>query len=317
MNTSYLQVETWRHYQKFFPEWARLKELPSEEWWPWRDACIHLDRYVKADAPITVVLLHGGGGYGRMLAPFAVMLHAAGYEVVAPDLPGYGLTVAPPARFSYHTWVDCAADLVTKEARRRPVVTMGMSLGGYLGYQAAAKSRQAAGVIATTLADPRLPIVREQFAGSKFLGRAGGLLTPLLEFLLCGLRVPIRWFSKMDAIANDPALISLINADPLGGGNRVPIPFLRSVLEMRPVIEPESFDLCPVLFTQPLNDRWTTLEASQPFFDRIQGPKEQILLENCSHFPIEEPGVSRLKEAMLGFLARIETQKNARNRQAC
>jgi alpha-beta hydrolase superfamily lysophospholipase len=100
--------------------------------------------------------------------------------------------------------------------------------------------------------------------------------------------------------ANDPALIALINADPLGGNH-----VLRSVLEMRPVIEPEQFDLCPLLLAQPLADRWTTLEASKPFFDRIKGPKELVLLQNCGHFPLEEPGVSQLREALLAFLARV------------
>src|SRR5580704_6036466 len=87
-----------------------------------------------------------------------------GYEVVVPDLPGYGLSIARPALFDCARWVDCAADLVAGEAQRsgRPVVVFGLSVGGYLAYLAAAQSRQASGVIATTLADTRLPLVRDQ-----------------------------------------------------------------------------------------------------------------------------------------------------------
>src|SRR5437588_6611651 len=133
---SYAEVGHWREYQRFLPERMRLGpgREPAEEWWPWRGAEIHLDRYAAPAAPLTVVMLHGGGGYGRLLAPFAVMLRAHGYEVVLPDLPGYGLSLAPAEVFSYSRWVDCAADLVDAEARRsgRPVALFGMSVGGYL-----------------------------------------------------------------------------------------------------------------------------------------------------------------------------------------
>ena len=40
-----------------------------------------------------------------------------------PDLPGYGLSVAPAELFSYARWVDCVADLLQAESQRtgRPV----------------------------------------------------------------------------------------------------------------------------------------------------------------------------------------------------
>ena len=47
------------------------------------------------------------------------------------------------------------------------------------------------------------------------------------------------------------------------------------------------------------------LEASRPFFDRIKGPKELVMLENCGHLPIEEPGVTQLEEAVVGFLRKL------------
>src|SRR5205807_185487 len=134
------------------------------------------------------------------------------------------------------------------------------------------------------------------------LNRVLAPLLPLLAALGGGLRLPVRWFANMHAVANDPEVVRLACADPVGGGNRVPLRFLRSVLAIRPAIEPEAFDLCPVLLAQPAADRWTTIAASRPFFDRIKGPKELVLLENCGHLPIEEPGVSRLEEAVVAFL---------------
>src|SRR5262249_35934924 len=148
----------------------------------------------------------------------------------------------------------------------------GMSVGGYLAYLAAAQGRKAVGVLATTLADFRLPIVRDQGARYPRLNR---MITPLLGPLATmfgGLRLPICWFANMKGIANDPEIARLACEDPIGGGNRVPLRFLHSLLATRPAIEPENFDLCPVLLAQPAADTWTTIEASRPFFDRIKGP---------------------------------------------
>ena len=134
-------------------------------------------------------------------------------------------------------------------------------------------------------------------------------LLPTLATVFGGLRVSIGWFGKMDGIANDAELVRLLCDDPIGGGNHVPLQFLASFLATRPAIEPEDFDLCPVLFIQPGADRWTTLEASQPFFDRIKGPKELVMLDNCGHWPIEEPGVSRLEETVVNFIGKLPQGK--------
>jgi alpha-beta hydrolase superfamily lysophospholipase len=310
---TYAEIDHWRKYQPFLPERMRLSEgrEPAEEWWPWRGGDIHLDRYAAPAAPVTVMLLHGGGGYSRLVAPYGLLLQAHGYEVVMPDLPGYGLSVAPASLFSYPGWVDCVVDLLEAELQRtgRPVALFGMSMGGYLAYLAAAQSRKAAGILATTLADTRLPIVRDQGARYPRLMRVVAPLLGPLSAVFGGLRVPMRWFAKMKGIANDPEIARLACEDPIGGGNRVPLRFMHSILAIRPAIEPEDFDLCPVLLAHPAADPWTTIEASRPFFDRIKGPKELVMLANCGHLPIEEPGLSRLEEVVVAFLRKLPSGK--------
>jgi alpha-beta hydrolase superfamily lysophospholipase len=311
---SYRESEYWRKYQAFFPERYRLDldagdaRLPEESFWHWRGAEIHLDRYEPPGARLSVILLHGGGGYGRLLAPIGAMLRARGFAVVAPDLPGYGLSRCGPELVDHEAWVDCVAALLQAELEARPgrpVVLFGLSLGGYLAYQVAARTRLAAGVIATTLADPRLPRVRDELAKNRIFSRVGVPFLRVVAGPLGGVRVPIRWMSRMHAIANDARLAQLVCEDPLGGGNRTPLGFLRSLFEMVPDIEPEDFDVCPVLLAHPGDDRWTTLQASRLFFDRIAGPKKLVVLEGCGHMPVEEPGVTELDRAVTSFLESI------------
>jgi len=63
-------------------------------------------------------------------------------------------------------------------------------------------------------------------------------------------------------------------------------------------IEPENFDLCPILLAHPHIDPWTPLELSKNFYDRIKGAKRLVVLEGCGHFPVEEPGQHQLEEAI-------------------
>lgn len=307
--TTYKHNDQWRQYLPFMPSWLQFSDEADlvEAWWAWRGADIHLDRYPVAGARKSVIILHGAGGYGRLFAPFAQMLQRQGYEVTVPDLPGYGLSQAPKDLIHHDRWVDCVVDLIQEQKSRQnqPVTLFGCSLGGYLAYAAAARSKAVAGVIATTLADPRRSVVQRQFARHPLLGMMAPHTLPWLDRILGSLRVPIRWVSNMGAIANDPQLTTIFLSDRCGGGNTVPVRFMRSLFEASPDVEPEQFDLCPVLLAHPAADRWTTVDASLPLFDRIKGEKRLVMLENCGHFPIEEPGVSQLNAAVAEFLEKL------------
>lgn len=306
---SYKDDRYWLSYWSYVP--PRLNDLrisePEEDWWEWRGQRIHLDRYECTGAKVTVVLVHGAGGYGRMLSPYAYLLRTMGVRVVAPDLPNYGLTRAAKEMFDYKAWIDCINDLVSLEQATQggKVILFGLSIGGYLALVAAAINGNAAGVMATTLADPTLPLVQDMFARNKVQSRFGVPLMPLLDPAVGKLTMPIKWFSKMDRIANDPKLVDVIKHDPCGGGIHVPVHFMRSIFDAGfsdKLIESLS---CPVLFMQPQDDSWTPLEASEPVLKRLQTDKEIVLLDGCGHFPLEEPGFSQLEAAVSKFITRI------------
>ena len=298
----------WRRYLPFLPEVMRLPRDPEEEWWAWRGTNVHLDRIDAEDAPLKVIVLHGGGGTGRLVSAFGALVHRLGYSYVAPDLPGFGLTVpGPDYDPHYRSWVALVADLIEREQARDglPVVTFGGSLGGMLAYNAAAASGEVRGVIATTLADPRDSDARDALARSKLWSRLGFAVMNAVPAIAGRLDIPARAISKLEWITNDPAFSRIFVEDPLVGEARINLDFYRSMTVYEPPIAPEAFDLCPLLLAHPANDRWTPLAVSQPFFDRLGCDKELVMLEGCGHFPYEEPGVSQLREAVEEFLGRV------------
>jgi alpha-beta hydrolase superfamily lysophospholipase len=305
----YADLDGWRLYQPFFPEAMRCtpETTPTEEWWSWNGLDVHLDRLAVPDAKLKVIVLHGAGAYGRVMAPAAVLARKHGYETLSPDLPGYGLTKVPRDRFVYELWVDCVTALIDAELAKdpRPIVLFGVSLGGLLAYQVAARSRRVVGLVATTLADPREKAVRQGFARTQLLGSAGLSLLDALAPLADGLPMPMRWMSKMNRISNKPELAAVCERDPLGGGNWVPARFLRTLMTTAPDIEPERFDVCPVLLAHPGVDRMTEISLSRRFFDRLAAPKRMVVLDGASHMPTEHPGVDQLESAVVEFVSAL------------
>jgi pimeloyl-ACP methyl ester carboxylesterase len=104
---------------------------PEDVWLPWEGAQVHIDLYQpqasEASEPVTLLLLHGGGGNGRLLSPWGVLAARAGYRTLAPDLPGHGLTRVPSRRaLIYDDWVRLGSDVLAAEvAAGRAVVLFG------------------------------------------------------------------------------------------------------------------------------------------------------------------------------------------------
>jgi alpha-beta hydrolase superfamily lysophospholipase len=304
---SYETTDTyWHRYLPFLPRGSGRSVIPTEAWWAWEGAQVHLDRHVASDAKGTVILLHGAGGYGRILAPFAEWLREGGYDCICPDLPGYGLTLCEPRHVDHSQWVRCVTTLVEIERERtgRPVFLFGLSLGGFLGYLVASRSPHVAGLAATTLADPRERSVRQAFVRFAALEWTLPLL-PAFAAVAPDLRLPVRWLSRMSSIANDPALVEIFLADKLGAGSKISLSFARSLLAPDFVTEPECFHGCPVLLAHPAADTWTAAELSKAFLSRLGVSTAYVALENCGHYPVEEPGATELREALLEFLDRL------------
>jgi alpha-beta hydrolase superfamily lysophospholipase len=301
----------WKSYQKFFPEELRITEdcLPVEEWWDWSYYHIHLDRMPVSDSKIKVLLIHGAGGNGRLLAPFARMLQVHGYEVIAPDLPPYGLSTAKEIKsMDYQDWIEIITELIEREFKRdsKPIVLLGASIGGMLAYHAACMNKHVKGLIATTFVDTSNPDVRDQIAPNKAISRMGKFTLNTFPALLDSFQIPVSMVSRMKLITNNMELSKLIIKDPLAAGTKITLRFLRTFLNMKPIVEPENFDGCPILLVHPEIDPMTPFHLSEIFYNRLKGKKSYVILEGAGHFPIEQPGLEQMKTAVLSFINEIE-----------
>ncbi len=322
---NYATQPIWRELQSFLPEHYQLtpKTEPTEEWWQHRGHRIHLDTYRNPDAPAKVILLHGVGTNGRQMTTILGRpLAERGFETIAIDMPGYGVTEpAPGAPVTYDEWVHIGSDLIEAERAKddRPIVLYGLSAGGMETYHVAALNAKLhgtpagrgpaagtlAGIVGMTFLDTSSFRVRFETAFDPVSGALGAPAMRLLRALgLGGMRLPMRYMSKMRALVNNPDAKRAWYRDKTSAGNAVTVAFLDSWLRYRPAIAPEDFDVAPVLLTQPDADRWTPLHLSTPFLARITHvPVTQVMLPNGGHYPLEASALDPMVETIAAFVA--------------
>lgn len=290
----------------FLPKDARLQSLSQKRPGGGGSAttCTSLGP-VAPRPPFRILVIHGSGGHSGALWPLAALIAERGFDVAAVDLPLYGRTTSPdPGALRYVDWVRLLVDLLAAEHDDRPLVLFGGSMGGMLAYEVAARSSRVAAVAATSLLDPRDWRVRSRITRFGRLGVLGGPLSSLARGRLANVMIPMRWVADFAKMSRDPGLSRLCAGDPRGGGARVPLGFFTSYLRYRHAL-PEAMKT-PVALVHPSKDEWTPIELSTRFFHRIAGPGNVVMLRECGHFPIEEPGISDLVAQILRFARSVE-----------
>lgn len=103
------------------------------------------------DGARRVLLLHGLTGTPAEVRPIAEALHAAGFAVRAPLLPGHG-DAESLAEQGWTAWYGAAAELLRSLAEGGRVLVVGFSMGALLALRLAAVERErVAGVAAISV----------------------------------------------------------------------------------------------------------------------------------------------------------------------
>jgi len=304
--STYAEQANWREIQKFLPEEFQLRpgQEPKEEWWPWRQHRIHVDCYRNPDAPLKVILFHGVGNNGRQMSTIlGAPLARKGFETIAIDMPEYGLTQVGPGKLvRYDDWVQAGSDLIDAELSMdsRPIVLYGLSAGGMETYHVAALNKKVKGIVGMTFLDQREQQVSDETCLNLFMSRIGVPMAKLTAMTpLAGVRLPMALAGKMHALVNNKAALAACLADETSAGKWVTMKFLATYTGYAPAVEPENFDVCPILLTQPAQDPWTPLHLSELFLKRVKRvPVKTVMLENAGHYPIEQPGLNQMVAAI-------------------
>lgn len=142
--------QQWRAGRRFRPDGIQVGAEPFE---------------LRAAGDHAVLLLHGSGDTPQSVRALGESLHAAGYTVRAPLLPGHGRSPRALARTRGAEWLAHArAELAALEGTHGWVAIVAQSMGGALAVQLAAErpALPALVLLAPYLSVP--PVVRQAAA---------------------------------------------------------------------------------------------------------------------------------------------------------
>lgn len=297
---SYNSNSAWKQLNELLPSDFQMKEnnLPIEEVWEWKGNKMHLDRYPNPKAAYRIFLHHGVGTNGRQLNMiFGHKMAAMGYDVVAMDNLGYGMTEVNQKDITYHNWVHAFADFVNAETKRdyKKTILYGLSAGGMLIYNAACFINEVHGMIGMCFLQNDNKTVGDET--SKYKG-TNWLVIPLMEkFSKTKLKtklIAMKDVSKMNALVNDKKALEIFLKDDASAAAKVQLQFLSDYMTYQLPVPVEEFDKCPILLTQPELDRWTPLELSEISMKGIKAPFTVKILEGAGHYPVEKKGLRQL-----------------------
>jgi alpha-beta hydrolase superfamily lysophospholipase len=305
---NYAQNQNWNTINQMLPVEFQMapNNLPVEEIWEWNGNKIHLDRYPNPTATHRLFLHHGVGTNGRQMnLIFGHKMAQLGYDVIAFDNLGYGMTQVNQKNINYSDWVHAFADFVNHETQKdyKKPILFGLSAGGMLAYNAACLMDEVHGIIGLCFLQNDNKTVGNLTAKYK---NTNWFLLPIMKILS---KTPLKTFlismkavSKMNLLVNNPEALPHFLSDKTSAGASVQLQFLYSYMTYKSAIPVESFNKCPILLTQPENDFWTPLELSQLSMHNCKAPFTIKILEKGGHFPMELTALQQLIEHAKHFI---------------
>ena len=308
---TYQSNSYWEKINNLLPLSFQIKEdnLPLEETWDWNGNKIHLDRYPNANAKYRIFLHHGVGTNGRQLNMiFGHKMAALGYDIVAIDNLGFGMTEVTQKNITYEDWVICFADFVNAETKRdyKKPILYGLSAGGMLTYNASHYMKEVYGIIGMCFLKNDDKKVGDESA--KYKG-TNWLVVPISKFLsktfLRRIPISMKAVSKMNCLVNNKTALEIFLQDPTSAANKVQLQFISGYMTYKTKTPVEEFDKCLILLTQPAADRWTPIGLSEISMKGIKAPFEMKFLENGSHYPMEESALVQLIQYANDFIEKL------------
>ncbi len=293
MKKQYPEKDFWKNYMRnwfgedLITKWEKyveIKQINSI------NGKINIEIYKNTDAEKPVIVFsHGIAGYARILLPFLIPLFEKGYNIIAPDLEGYGYNERLKGDFTWNIHLQNLNDTVAyaRKIFKGKVFLGGASMGGPLAYSTDARYDCADGLICWCLWD----IADKEFMKRETTTKA--LTYPLLPFLkllsrLFGkLRLKTYYAISYDTLTDNKEFNELVKKDPQAGT----LISLRGVLSLLIQSKPDKphneYDK-PVLVCQPENDQMTPDVYTKNTFKKFKSAKKKYCSFNGAHFPLDK-----------------------------
>lgn len=236
------------------------------------------DPFFWEAGPVGVFLSHGLTATCAEVIPLAKRLHAAGYTVAGPLLPGHGTKPEDLNRARWQDWVKSGEDYYQQLKQRcQKVFLGGESMGAVLALYLASEHPEAAGVLAFA------PAIKLNLRPSDLLLLR--LLSPI---------VPWRPKPSLDGSANWQGY----PVDPFKAAMQL-VHFQEQVLKRLPQVRQ------PLLVMQGRLDRTVHPTVGQIILGRVgSAEKELHWMEKSSHVVIIDQELDEVTRITLEFLSR-------------
>lgn len=224
------------------------------------------------------LVLHGLTGSTQSVEGLGAALAGAGFEVEAPMLPGHGTS---PEDLDGCGWADWTAAAEAAYGRlARPVVAVGLSMGGALAAGVCARHPEVRGLaVVNPLVDPPAPAFLETLeaflaAGERFLPGIGSDIADPSATEVAYDRLPVA------------ALLSMS----------------RGLHELHPLLAQIR---CPVLILTARHDHVVPAVSSDVLAEAVSGPVERHWLENSQHVATLDLDRDELERRIVDFASEL------------
>jgi alpha-beta hydrolase superfamily lysophospholipase len=311
MDVHYKGREFWKNYmvawfgEELIEKWEKLAEVKQIES---INGKINIEVYKNRDVTKPVIVFsHGIAGYARLLLPFIIPLYEKGYNIIAPDLEGFGYNERKKGDFTFDIHQRNLKDVVmyARENFKGPVFLGGGSMGGPLAYAADARFDCADGLICWCLWD---------FSDREFIKDSSttkGFTYYLIPFLkiasiiLGRITVKTTRFVSYKALTSDQNFNSLLLGDPQSGSTISLRGALSLVTQGKPDLKHEFYEK-PVLVCQPEDDEMTRSYHTKKVYDRLKSENKKYISFAGGHFPTDKGAYVKWGECVDEFIATVQ-----------
>jgi pimeloyl-ACP methyl ester carboxylesterase len=255
---------------------------------------VHLDIYEppkSIDCIGNVIFIHGTSIYSRFYADFCYGLMLNGYRVLAPDMPGHGLSDGYPGHFTMNSVLNTIKSLLSIIGERYSgkIAIMGSSLGGISSLYAISGDER----ISTAVCHNAAIFNEEAY---KQIVHVKGFFKLLMPFvptfakLFPKLRLDVFNYLPAESLVNTPEgyeFFKIFSTDPLLQ-RKYTLTALRTQMEDALPVPVEQITK-PIMLINGDQDGLFSIEYMQSIFNRLSNKdKEFVIIKNAAHLIIQE-----------------------------